>query len=75
MINHHIHKVEVLSFLCLLYVNLKMVLIMLNVYTFSLLGRKKGLLALSVPRKGFVFPKLILKNVHAANKFISFINL
>ena len=36
---------------------------------------EKAPLASSAPAKAFVFPKLILKTVHAVNKFISFVNL
>ena len=36
---------------------------------------KKSLLVPSAPQKVFVFPKLILKNVHTVNNFISFVNL
>lgn len=42
---------------------------------FSLLDRKKKVLAPSTPGKDFVFPNLSLKRVHAANKLNSCINL
>ena len=50
-----------------------MFLIMLSVYTFSLLdtGKKPPL----TPRKVFVSSELFIETVHAVNKFISFINL
>ena len=41
----------------------------------SLRKKEKALLAPSAPQKVFVFPKLILKNVHVVNTFISFVNL
>jgi hypothetical protein len=60
-----------LSFYCLLNVNLEMFLILLNLCTSSLLDRgKRPFLLLLFHKRVFVFPKLMLKTIHAVNKLI-----
>ena len=77
MINYHIHKVK---FLCFFLLSFKYKLKIVShsakfMYIHSSEERGKAPLAPSAPQKVFVFPKLILKNVHAINNFISFENL